>query len=64
VWKTVIEEDAWTTCLNCVSDPDVRHFLAERVNQDTTSKAQLHAFVERSKTEPKMATAATNAITF
>ncbi len=46
-----------------VSEPSVLQFLAERVQQEPLFKEQLHAVIERSKTDKSVRRAAANAIT-
>ncbi|KAG0009119.1 hypothetical protein BGZ80_002721 [Entomortierella chlamydospora] len=49
--------------MNFVDDPSVSRFLVERVQQQPIFADQLHAMIERSKTEKTARTAAANAIT-
>ncbi|KAF9998709.1 hypothetical protein BGZ80_006724, partial [Entomortierella chlamydospora] len=46
-----------------VNEPSISQFLVERVQQESVFKEQLHAVIERSKTEKTARTAAANAIT-
>ncbi len=48
---------------NLVGEPSILQFLAERVSQEPLFKQQLHAVIERSKTDPMVRKAAANAIT-
>ncbi|KAF9995376.1 hypothetical protein BGZ80_007526, partial [Entomortierella chlamydospora] len=46
-----------------VNEPSISQFLVERVQQESVFKEQLHAVIERSKTEKTARIAAANAIT-
>ncbi len=55
--------DSLLTRRNLIKEPAIIQFLAERVKTEPNFKQQLHAFIERSKTDSTVRKAAANAIT-
>ncbi len=55
--------DSLLTRRNLIKEPAIIQFLVERVKTEPNFSQQLHAFIERSKTDATMRKAATNAIT-
>ncbi len=63
VIETISLPDSLLTRSNLVKEHAILQFLAERVQTEPHFKQQLHAFIERSKTDATVRKAAANAIT-
>ncbi len=61
--KAILLPESLLTRLNLIKEPAMIQFLAERVQTEPSFKQQLHAFVERSKTDATIRKAAANSIT-